>query len=379
MRNLTLSLLCFCIFYTMNAQINLPPSGANQKSVVTQYMGAHAFVTIEYSSPDVAGPRGVSRKGEIWGQLVPYGLNNLNFGISSDENPSPWRAGANENTVIELSHDMEIEGEPIAAGRYGLHFIPTEEGPWTLILSNVSTAWGSYFYNEKDDALRVQVGPLNSEYHEWLTYEFIDRKEESCTVAMNWEEVSIPIRIKLSNATQIYVDHIREEMLSSTGFNWMQRNAAANYCLQNEINLEEALEWAKLTSVNSFIGQENVSTLQTLAGLQLKLDQKDEGIANIKKAAMHPTATIFQIHGMGRQLLSLDQDEIALEIFQLNMERNGDVWPVNVGLARGYSAVGNFEKALEHAEVALGRAPDQANKNALTRSIEKLKNNQDIN
>ncbi len=117
------ALLCSSLAF---AQISTPPSGGNQKSVVTQYMGL-VSVTITYNSPDVTAPNGQDRTDKIWGQLVPYGLNNLQFGTSSDENPSPWRAGANENTTIEFSHDVQVEDQPLKAGTYGLHMIPGED------------------------------------------------------------------------------------------------------------------------------------------------------------------------------------------------------------------------------------------------------------
>jgi len=327
---------------TVTAQLNLPPSGANQKSVVTQYMGAHASVSIIYNSPDVTSPQGQSRKGQIWGQLVPYGLNNLNFGLSSDANPSPWRAGANENTVVKLSHDMEIQGQSVPAGKYGLHLIPAETGSWTLILSSNHTAWGSYFYEEKDDVVRVQVTPVPSEYHEWLTFDFTDRQEESCTVALKWDELSIPFTFSLPGSKSVYVQHLRESMQDRAGFSWVNRNAAAAYCLQNDVNLEEALAWQEFTAVNSFMGQENVTTLQTLAGLQMKLGKTTEGLATIDKAANHGTATVFQRHNMGRQLITMGHPKAALKVFQTNIEKSGDIWPVNVGLARGYSATGQY-------------------------------------
>jgi len=368
--------LCFGLL--SSAQLTTPPNGNNQKSVTGQYIGP-VSVYITYNSPDVTSPQGQDRTGKIWGQLVPYGLQNLGFGNSSAEFPSPWRAGANENTVIKFSHDVEVQGKKIMAGKYGLHIIPKETGPWTLIFSHNSTAWGSYFYRQEEDALRVEVNPVACEYNEWLTYEFTDRQEDQCTVALKWDELSIPFTVSVPNNKEIYVEHIREQMQSSTGFNWSNRNAAANYCLQNDINLEEALEWQEVTAVNSFMGNENITTLQTLAGLQMKLGQKDKAILTLEKAAMHPTATVFQIHGMGRQLITLGEKETALKIFKLNLEKSGDIWPVNVGLARGYSAVGQYDAALKHAKIAYERAPDKLNKDGLAQSIEKLKKGEDIN
>ena len=360
-------------------QLQLPPGGGNQKSVVTQYMGAHAHVTITYNSPDVTSPSGEDRKGKIWGQLVPYGLSNLNFGLSTDDNPSPWRAGANENTTISFSHDVEIEGKSLPAGVYGFHIIPQETGPWTLIFSNNSTAWGSYFYQPEEDALRVNVRPEDSEFTEWLTYEFTDRQEDACTVALKWENKSLPFTIRLQDGKKLYVDYLDAKMQNSAGFNWFTRNQAANYCLQNDVHLEEALAWQEQTISLPWMGGRNFTTLQTKAGLLMKLGKTDDGIATMIEAVKDPSTSILQVHQSGRQLISLGYPEKAMKIFKYNVEKNGDVWPVNVGLARGYAANGEFTKALEHAKKALERAPDQLNKNFLTQAIEKLEMSQDIN
>ena len=135
------------IVASANAQsISLPPSGDNQKCSITQWIGM-ASVTITYNSPDVTGPGGEDRRGKIWGGVVPYGMATNNFGTAKK---MPWRAGANENTTITFSHDMKVEGKDIKAGTYGLHMIPSAE-KWTIIFNKNSGAWGSYFYNEKDD------------------------------------------------------------------------------------------------------------------------------------------------------------------------------------------------------------------------------------
>jgi len=379
MKNLICLFLLTFLCFSANAQLELPPSGANQKAKVVQYMGAHAYVAIIYNSPDVTSPQGQDRKGNIWGNLVPYGLTNLNFGISTADNPSPWRAGANENSIIKFSHDVKVQGKELKAGSYGVHLIPNENEDWVLILSNNDDAWGSYFYKESDDALRVNVKPQDSDYNEWLTYEIDDRQENSCRVSLKWENLSIPFSVELQDPVAIYLAHLREQMQDAPGFNWVNRNAAANYCLQNEVNLEEAYEWQKITSGNSFLGSENITTLSTKAGLELKLDMREEALTTFEKAARHPTANVFNIHALGRQLITIGEKETALKFFELNLEKNGNAWPTNVGMARGLSAVGDYTKALKYAELAYEQAPDKLNKDGLANSIEKLKNNEDIN
>ena len=125
-----LAIMAFAFLQFSLAQLSLPPGGGNQKSVTTQYIGALVYVTVTYNSPDVTSPQGEDRTGKIWGQLVPHGMNNLGFGSAKE---SPWRAGANENTTIQFSHDVEVQGQPIKAGTYGFHIITQETGDWTII------------------------------------------------------------------------------------------------------------------------------------------------------------------------------------------------------------------------------------------------------
>jgi tetratricopeptide (TPR) repeat protein len=378
MKKFTLfTLLLVFGFIPIRAQlVTLPPSGDNQKSVVTQYMGSLAYVKIIYNSPDVHASNGEDRRGKIWGQLVPYGMNDLGFGLRT---PAPWRAGANENTVFEFSHDVLIQGKPLKAGRYGFHIIVEEEGPWTLIFSNNSTAWGSFFYQENENALRVQAIPGQSEYHEWLTYEFTDRRPDRCTVALKWEDIQLPFTIEVQNIKNVYVENLRKQLQSMSGFNYQGWMQAAQYCLQNDVNLEEALAWAENAVSLPFIGQRNFSTLQTKGSILEKLGRKTEAQAVMEEAIKDPSAQAFQIHQYGRQLIADGQKEKALEIFQYNHERFKGAWPTEVGLARGYSAVGEYEKAAKHAQIAAEQAPDDLNRNSMKNAIEKLKKKEDIN
>jgi len=133
--------LCFTLLQAQ-PPLTLPPSGNNQKASVTQFIGP-VKITIDYSSPAVHSPGGEDRRGKIWGKLVPYGVAPL--GVSPK--PSPWRAGANENTTFSISENVAIEGKPLPAGTYGLHMIPGPE-EWTVIFNKNHEAWGSFFYDD---------------------------------------------------------------------------------------------------------------------------------------------------------------------------------------------------------------------------------------
>ena len=350
------------------AGLTLPPSGGNQKSAVSQWIGP-VEVTVTYFSPDVTSPTGEDRRGAIWGQLVPWGMANLGFGTCGDE--CPWRAGANQNTTFAVSHDVLVEGKPLAAGTYGIHMIPAEEGPWTLVFSDDSTSWGSFYYDADDDALRVEVTPKAHEYTHWLTYEFTDRQPEQATVALRWEELEVPWTIAVPDAADLYMAALRRELQSNPGFNWTSWNAAAQYAIGAE-RAAEALEWAQAAVSLQFIGQENFATLSTLAQAQDLAGQPAEAEATLLRAVDHPTANVFQLHQLGRQLIAQSKPETAMKVFEKNVERHGETWPTHVGMMRGHSALGHYPQALEHARKALPQAPDDVNRQGLEAAIAKL-------
>lgn len=350
---------------------SVPPSGDNQISSVSQFIGP-VKVTIDYSSPDVHAPNGEDRRGKIWGQLVPWGMQDL--GTCKE---CPWRAGANFNTVFTVSHDVKIEGQPLKAGAYGLHMIAGPE-EWTVIFSNNTTSWGSYYYDAKEDALRVKVKPSKAEYNEWLTYEFTDRRPDKATVALKWEELQVPFTIAVEDVTSLHLAAVRNELRGNAGFttgNWV---AAAQYALTAK-RPKDALEFANAAVSHPFAGQRTFQTLSALASAQEAAGMTAEAKTTREQALNHPNATPIDLHQYGRQLLAQGKKEEALKVWELNAKRFPDQWPVHVGLARGYSAVGRYKDALKHAKLALAQAPDDVNRNSLQAGIRKLEAGQDWN
>jgi Protein of unknown function (DUF2911) len=357
-----------------SAQLTLPPDGDNQRASVTQYLGL-VRVTIDYNSPKVHNPHtGEDRHGKIWGKLVPYGMVDLGFGTCKE---CPWRAGANENTVFTVSHDVKIEGKTLPAGSYGLHMIPGESD-WTIIFSKNHDSWGSFYYNPSEDALRVTAKPSKSEYHEWLTYEFPERQPDRATVAMKWEELQVPFTISVDNINDVYLAQIRNELRGAKGFQWNNWVSAAQFALDKK-DAKEALEWAQTGASPRFPGQVNFITLSTLADAQAANGLTDDAKKTRELALNQPTATAIDLHMYGRKLLSQGKKDEAMAVWQLNAQRHPNEWPVNVGLARGNSALGRLDEALKYARLALTQAPDEMNRNALAEGIKKLEAGQDMN
>jgi hypothetical protein len=350
---ITICLLAWAVTATAQ-QLTTPPSGDNQKSKVTQFIGP-VEVSIAYSSPDVHGPNGEDRTGKIWGEVAHFGFIDQGFGPSK---AAPWRAGANESTVFTVSHDVKIEGKELKAGTYGLFLAVAKEGAYTWIFSKSSKGWGSYFYDPKNDALRVEVIPLDAPYKEWLTYGFEDRLPTSAKAYLRWEKKRIPFTIEVPNINEVYVAKMREELSSAIGFkqeNWL---TAAQFCAQNKINLEEALTWVDQSVSNPFIGVENFNTYQTRAAIYRAMGKTTEANAQMDKAIKDPSATVQDIHQYGRALLNNGQKEKAMEIFKYNAQKNPqDKFTPNVGLARAYTAAGDKKNAIKYWELAMKNLP----------------------
>lgn len=349
-----------------------PPNGDNQKSAVTQWIGP-VQVTITYNSPNVHAPNGADRTGHIWGELVHYGLIDQGFGPSKN---APWRAGANENTIVTFSHPVKVEGKDIAAGTYGLFLELAKDGPSTWIFSKNSSSWGSYYYNPKEDVLRVPTTPSEAEYTEYLTYNFGDRLPSSTVAFLQWEKKRFPFKIEVPNVNGIYVDMMRDQLRSFTGFDARNYATAAAFCAQNKINLEEALTWADAAMDPNLGGSEDFTALGVKARVLMAMGKSGEASQLMDKAIKLPSATMTDIHQYGRSLIQSGQNEKALEVFKYNAKTHPEEkFTTFVGLARGFTAVGNKKEAIKNWEIALKNIPQgqEGNRSVWETELKKLK------
>src|SRR5687768_11917896 len=248
------TVLVFC--FTLNtiqiiAQPITTPRPASPAATITQTIGI-STVTVNYSRPSVKGRT-------IWGDLVPYGWNVQGFG---NQKSAPWRAGANENTVIEFSHDAKVEGHAVPAGRYGLFFTINNDDSGEVILSKDSRSWGSFFYEPDRDQVRAKIQLRNHDMTELLTYDFINLTKNTADLVLNWEKKQFPVRIEFA-VDEIVMANAVEELKGPVGFNWQGYNSAANYALQNKVNQDMAVKWAD----QAIATNKNFNTLTVKAGL----------------------------------------------------------------------------------------------------------------
>lgn len=366
MKKILLALTLFT-YTCIQAQLTSTPSGGNKKATVGERIGI-TDVTIHYDRPGVKG-----RDGKIWGQLIAPGYTDQGFGNTKQ---APWRAGANENTTIEFSTDVKVEGQPLAGGKYAF-FVAYGADECTIIFSKNSNSWGSFFYNPAEDALRVKVKPVPADKSvEWLKYEFTNETPTSATVALQWEKQVIPFNISVDlAATQIA--SFRSELQTDKGFLWESWAQAAQWCVDNNTNLDQALVWTDTAVSTNFGGDRSFQAWSTKAQVLDKLGRHDESAAVMKKAL--PYGNEFEVHQYARQLLAAKKYPEALAIFKMNYDVHPGIYITTGGLARGYSAVGNYTEALKYAQLALPLAPPGAAKAAMEKAIETLKAGKDMN
>lgn len=364
-------LLIATIFITTNsfAQLDLPPSGNNPRATVSEEVGITS-ITIKYSRPDVN-----KREGKVWGDgnLVTNGFSTSNF--ITNTNTSPWRAGANENTIITFEHDVKVEGQPLKAGTYGL-FMAMDVDNVVLIFSKQSDAWGSFYYDEKYDALRVNVKPFALDKSvEYLKYEFIEHKEKHCVIAMQWEKLSVPFKVEV-DVDNIVLARLREQLTSRQGFTPALILTAAQFCFNKNINLEEALVWSK-KAIDGLGGQKTYITLRNLATAYEKLNRITEADSTMAEALLIATANQYTAYG--KILIGQKRADKALEVFKASQKRYGDIFGVNNGLMFGYAAKGDFKNAIKFADKLMAQALNEATKKIVEAQKEKLKEGKDIN
>lgn len=329
---------------TSHSQPVTTPRVPSPAATVSQTIGI-STVSVNYSRPSVKGR-------QIWGALVPYGWNKQGFGLNND---APWRAGANENTVLHLSQDAKVEGHLVPAGNYGLFFVVNKDNTGQVILSKEYRSWGSFFYDPQQDEMRADISLRAIPQTELLTYDFQNVTKNSAELDCNWEKMQFPVKIEFAT-DDIVMANAAQELKGTTGFNWQGFSSAANYALQNKLGYDQALTWIdQAIAINS-----NFTDLSIKAGL-LRATGKEADADNMMKAAFD-VSTEVELNQYGYQLLAQNQPDKAIDAFVLNTRRHPASANVFDSLGEAYALKGDKKNAILNFKKSLSMNPPAATK-----------------
>jgi tetratricopeptide (TPR) repeat protein len=313
------------------------------RASVSQTVGL-TTIDLTYDRPAVNGR-------QVWGALVPF--------------DSVWRAGANENTVLEFSSPVRVGDQTLGAGRYGLHMIPTR-GDWTIILSRQANAWGSFSYDPKEDALRLTATPAPDEMHERLAYTFDDPTDSAVVLTLRWEKLAVPFTIGVDTRT-VVTDSLREQLRGLGRFFWQPWSQAAAWCAANGVNLEEATAWAD----QSIAMNENFTNLRVKAAL---LGQRgDQAGAEAAARRSLVIATEADVNTYGYLLMGQGKVDSALVIFRKNTRDHPKSWNTYDSLAEALARKGEKKLAIENYSKALAMTQDPAQKQRIQGALAGLR------
>lgn len=218
MKKILLFLCAGMLTIGASAQIQAPQPSPFAK--VEQKVGL-TDVTIEYSRPGM-------RDREIFGNLVPYG--------------EVWRTGANNNTTISFSDDVEIGGEQLKSGTYAVYTIPNRDS-WEVIFYSDSNNWGNPAeWDESKVALKTTAG-VNQLPFEMETFSIMlnDLENDSAVLNFVWENTiaALPIKVPTDAKTMASIERVMTGPTANDYF------AAGSYYHDSKKDNRKALEWVK--------------------------------------------------------------------------------------------------------------------------------------
>jgi predicted negative regulator of RcsB-dependent stress response len=327
--------------YLVQGQIPWLPREASPAASVSQTVGI-STITIHYSRPSVRGR-------DVWGALVPYGWDKNGSAIGLE---SPWRAGANENTVLHLSHPAKVEGTMVPAGDYGLFFIINKDNSGELILSKDYKSWGAFRYNPNQDQMRAKITIRDvPESVEKLYYSFDSVSRTWAELDLNWAKKQFPVKIEFA-VDEIVMDNAKDVLDGQPGFQYQNLNGAANYALAHNVDTAQAMQWANRSLTAK---RENYTAYAIKAGL-LKKAGDSVASAKLLKEAL-PFANDGELNAYGYQLLGEKKYTEAIDVLKLNTVKNPDNPNTWDSLGEAYALSGDKKNAIANFKKALSMNP----------------------
>ena len=235
------------------------------------------------------------------------------------------------------------------------------------MLSSVAAAWGSFSYDAKEDVVRFTVTPKSvPDFEERLEYRFEDPTDTSVAVVL-----------AVGEAAALLPGHRRhqrrrprqpeEPAPGLPRFSWQGWNQAAQWCLRNDVDLDQGLAWA----------DQSIKLAPSFANLRTKaaiLEKKgDTKTAQELRDRSMKLATEADINNYGYQLMGQKKNDEAIAIFRKNVKDHPDSWNTYDSLGEALAANGDKKGAIENYGKALAMTTDDAQKKRINGILAKLK------
>ena len=217
---LTFTFLFFIYTALGQYQIGLVPRNSPDKGVFHKI--GFTEIEIKYGSPKVKGR-------SIWGDLLPF--------------EKVWRAGANEATTIAFDQDIFINEKSLPKGKYSIFIIPKKNDKWIMIFNTIHKQWGAFGYDESKDALRIEILPLQNDFHESLQYSIKQNGPNYGHLFLEWDHIKLVAEIKTD-----YLKIFKNKLLAKieevdSNLRWVVYLQGAEFLMKENKELDLALDW----------------------------------------------------------------------------------------------------------------------------------------
>jgi hypothetical protein len=159
----------------ISAQLNAQVMASERASVSQTIDGT--TTTVKYSRPRARGRTG------LIGTQVPWG--------------EVWTPGANQATTLSVSKDVSLEGQPVPRGTYSV-WIVVNRGPWEMVLDKDTTLFHTQRPKPRAGQIRFPVTREKRPFMEALTWWFPDFSASGGTLALQWDTVYVPVRLRVT-------------------------------------------------------------------------------------------------------------------------------------------------------------------------------------
>ena len=222
-------------------------------------------------------------------------------------------------------------------------------------------SWGAFNYDPANDVLRVPVKVQNQAFQEWLSYDFINPRQEDVDVQLRWENTVVIFNVK-TNALDNKLSDLNKIEAPTTGD--LQQMAIRTLEI-DAANTNKALEYLE-QSYQLIDSLENEAHRQyyrfaygILKGeLLLSTGQDQKGKELIDKALRSAGGFNIYYYALRKYTVEGKKNE-ALKILQRGVKMYPENFQNHFAFGEYYLKEGNQQKATEHFKKAYDLALSQ--------------------